>query len=95
MAKTSYVILETTVAGIQIVGAADSKEAAEAHLERVRFQWPASSRFEVVEVPMRGRVAVPNAGDYTEADLEKLAQARTVEERKQKMARLAAGVEEL
>jgi hypothetical protein len=93
-AKTSYAILETT-RGIQLVGAADTKADAEAHLERVRFQWPASSRFEIVAVPMRGRVAVPNAGDYSEADRAQLARFKAIEDRKQKFSRLAAGEEEL
>ena len=92
--KTSYVILETT-RGIQLVGSADTKADAEHHIERVRRHWPASSRFEIVSVPMRGRVEVPNAGDYTEADLEQLARWRAVEARKKKFSRLAAGEEEL
>jgi hypothetical protein len=92
--RTNYAILETTN-GIQLVGAADTKPDAEHHLERVRHQWPASSRFEIVAVPMRGRVDVPNAGDYSEADLEQLARFEAIAARKQKLARFAAGEEDL
>lgn len=92
--KTSYVVLETTN-GIQVVGAADTKADAEAHLERVRHQWRASSRFEILAVPMRGRVAVPHAGDYSEADRAQLARFKAIEDRKQRFSRLAAGEEEL
>jgi hypothetical protein len=92
--KKSFVILETTN-GIQVVGAADTRADAEAHLERIRHQWRASSRFEIVSVPMRGRVEVPNAGDYSEADLEQLARFNAIEDRKQRFARAAGGEEEL
>lgn len=44
---------------------------------------------------MRGRVEVPNAGDYSEADLEQLARFEAVEARRQKFSRAAAGEEEL
>jgi hypothetical protein len=92
MAKKSYAVLETTK-GISLVAAADTKADAEHALERVRHQHPASSRFEIVEVPMRGRVSVPNAGDYDEATVARLNRAREKEERRQRQAALARGEE--
>jgi hypothetical protein len=93
MPKKSFAVLRTD-AGIELVCAGDTKSDAEAALARVRHHHPAFARFELVPVPMRGRVeGVPNLGDYSEADLAKLKEARIKEARRLKAARVAAGEE--